>query len=318
MTPLYWIEGSHEYDREMFKGGLGKFTEIVEPIGKEYGLQFTPINIADLFFGYSKTPQVFHKGEEILQNEAFVHIPYTNPHPQTERLLHSLSRIINTSKTWTEIAPPYQLDCDKERAFQLASHIGAQTIPSWLIPHRTTSRMQIGLIEKQLGPYPYIIKPTSMLAGMGTMKVDNRDTLCSMLDYCAQSPRAYLIQPFIKEAIDCRVYLENHEVIACQKRTPPADGYLANVSQRGKGEAGKLDPSLEAHSVNLSKYLTDGYLCIDWLITDEGAFLSEIDFCGMFFGLPEPERTQVIHAFFRSAIRKKRDTPHTPPPPSFP
>jgi len=305
MTPLYWIEGFHEYDREMFKSGLGRFAEIVEPIAKQHGLKIIYVNCADIFLGFSEKPHVYYQGEDILQNKGYAYIPYANPHPQTERLLHSLARIINMSPNWTQINAPLHLDRDKEQAFQLASLVGAQTIPSWLVPDRTTSRMQVSLIEKQLGPYPYIIKPTSMLAGIAIMKVDNRDALCSLLDYCAQSTRTYMIQPFLKDAIDCRVYLDEHEIIACQKRTPPKEGYLANISQRGSGEATQVDTQIEAYSKKLAKHLTNGYLCIDWLITKHGTYLSEIDFCGMFFGLPEPERTQVIHAFFRSAVTRR-------------
>ena len=303
MTPLYWIEGFQEYDQEMFKSGLIKFAELVEPIAEKHGLKIKYISISELFFGYSEKPCIYYRGEDLLQTEAYVYIPYTNPHPQTERLLHSLSRIAAASPKWTQINDPAYLDRDKEQAFQLASLIGAKTIPSWLIPHRTTSRTQINLIEKMVGSYPYIVKPTSMLAGIGIVKVDNRDSLCSILDFCAQSPRTYLIQPFIKDASDCRIYLENHRVIACQMRSPPPEGFLSNISQRGTGLAVKIAPEIEAFSIALAKRLTDGYLCIDWLITKKGAYLSEIDFSGMFFGLPEPERTDVIHAFFRSMVK---------------
>lgn len=324
MIPFYWMEGLQEYDREMFKNGLLKHLNRFSQIGNEYGFQIEPINIAHLFFGYHHRPQVLYKGEDILSKEACAYIPYTNPHAQTERLFHSLSRIVGMSKTWTQINAPFQLDRDKEYIYHLASLIGVSTIPSWIVPERTTSRMQVDLIEKQVGPYPYLIKPTSMLAGMGIIKIDTRDALCSLLDYCAQSPQIYMIQPFMKDVADYRVYLENHEVIACQKRTPPKEGYLSNISQRGSGQSTSIDPRIEKPSIQLARHLTKSYLCIDWLVSEEKAYLSEIDFCGMFFGLSESDRTNVMHAFFRSAQNKFREQvrgdegiPHNPLLPFF-
>ncbi len=303
MTPFYWIEGFHDYDRALFKGGLDKFKDIVEPIAEEHGLKITYLNVADLFFGYTAQPHVYFQGEDLLLHKACAYIPYTNPHPQTEQILHSLARIVTSAKNWKLINQPLHLDRNKENAYHLASLIGAKTIPSWLVPERTMGRSHLTVMEAQIGPYPYILKPTSMLAGMGIMKIESREMLCSLLDHCAQSSRTYIIQPFLKGAADYRVYLENHEVIACQKRVPPKGGYLANISQSGSSTAVRVDSKMENLSIQLAKQLTQGYICIDWLVTDEEIFLSEIDFAGLFLGLPEPERTRVIHAFFRSALK---------------
>ncbi|MCH9628174.1 MAG: ATP-grasp domain-containing protein [Gammaproteobacteria bacterium] len=304
MTPFYWIDGFHDYDRALFKGWFDKFNAHVAPIAHEYGLNMTYLNIVDLFFGYTDQPHVYFEGEDLLEHKAYAYIPYTNPHPQTEQILHSLARIVTCAQNWKLINQPLHLDRNKEHAYHLASLVGAKTIPSWLVPEKTMGRAHLAFMEKQIGPYPYILKPTSMLAGLGVMKVESREMLCSLLDHCAQSARTYLIQPFLKGAADCRVYLENHEVIACQKRIPPEGGYLANISQSGRGEAVQVNAKMEAFSVQLAKQLTPGYLCIDWLVTDEEIYFSEIDFAGLFLGLPEPERSHVIHAFFRSVLKK--------------
>lgn len=305
--PLYWIDCFKEFDKNMFQKGQNFLKNASTSLIAQYGFDLKFLSLEEIVFGYDDSPWLIYKGENLMGHKACVYIPYSNPHPQSEQLLLALARLVIVSKTWILLngdQKTLHLDKEKELALALVQKIGANTIPSLFIPERTISRSQIDAIEKRLGPYPYMLKPSSMLAGLGIIKAETREILCSLLDYVAQSPRAYLLQPFLTQASDYRVYLENYEIIACQKRTPLPGNFLANVSQSGKGEAVNPSDKMAEMSIKLAKEISSSYLCIDWLVAKEGLFFSELDFSGMFFGLPEPEQSRVANAFFRSACRK--------------
>ena len=110
----------------------------------------------------------------------------------------------------------------------------------------------------------------------------------------------YLIQPFIADARDYRVYMEGGRYLACLERVAPEKCYLASISQSGKGRAITPPDDIIKMSTQIAEKMTTGYICIDWLVSKGKTWFSEIESGGGFSGLPEKERKVVAKSFFLS------------------
>lgn len=304
---FYWFDSLNEFDKSITDGVHRLLETVYAPLANKMGLDFKFIETSELLVCSGEEDKVIHHGLNLLENQAGVYISYTNPSTQIEKMHESLALIADRNTNWkiaNKVPKGLFLDKDKLVGIEFARKVGAPVIPTILIPGKSSYRTLLPVIEEQLGEFPYLIKPKDMLAGLGIVKVESREKLKSTLDIIVQSNKDYLIQPFLEEASDYRVYTNNGAVISCLKRMPSKGDYLASISQSGLGTNTTTPEEIKKHSEDIAKILGGGYICIDWLATsnDSKFYFSEFESGGGFTGLKEPDRSKVATAFFESVL----------------
>ncbi|MEK7721056.1 MAG: hypothetical protein AAB359_01555 [Elusimicrobiota bacterium] len=304
---FYWIDALNEYEYSVTEGVIKVFEAVYEPYAKKNGFEFEYLDAAKILPVSSSSDMLLYDGRDVLKNKASVFISYTNASSQVEKILESITRMANESKTWVianRTGKGIFLDKDKLAGISMARRLGVPVLPTVLIPSNKRSRMLVGDIESVLGPYPYILKPKEMLAGIGILKIDSAESFRSALDIVGQSSRDYIAQAFLKDAEDYRVYTEKGKIIACLRRQPVQGSYIASISRTGKGTSITPPDAIVRLTEKIASKLLSDYLCVDWLVSGDEFRFSEIESGGGFSALPEPEKSRVARAFFMSNRRE--------------
>lgn len=301
---FYWIDALNEYDKSISDGVMKAFEHTYKPYAKEYGLEFKYIDTNQLIVAsLGKEDAIYYHGKNILKEKAKVYISYTNYSHEIDKTQETIVRIADNNKNWEILnctSKGILIDKDKLYGISLVRNMKIPTIPTVQMPSRKYARSFVSEIEKILGKYPYIIKPKELLGGYGIMKIDSTEMLKSSFDNLGRTQMNYLIQSFISEAKDYRIYMEGGRYLACFERTAPKNCYLASISQSGIGRAITPPDELIKMSSKIAKELTTGYICIDWLAAKGNFWFSEIESGGAFWGLPKKERKLVAKSFFLS------------------
>jgi len=127
----------------------------------------------------------------------------------------------------------------------------------------------------------------------------SKGELRAAVDITAQSGQTYLVQRFLPNDGDLRVYIIDRRIVAAQLRRPQPGHYLANISQDGIGMLESASDEVADLSLRIVEDLAADYLCVDWLHTADRPVFMEwgTALCG-FSGLPEPHCDRVADAFF--------------------
>jgi glutathione synthase/RimK-type ligase-like ATP-grasp enzyme len=137
--------------------------------------------------------------------------------------------------------------------------------------------------------------------GYGVVKTETVQQLAATIDLVAQAGISYLVQPFVPNHGDVRVYIVQGEVITAQHRIPAPSGYLANLSQGGTSTTASVSEPITAWSTAIAVDLGTDWLNVDWLLSDAGPILNEWSSgFGGFTRLDEPRLSQLANAIFRS------------------
>ncbi len=284
---------------------LERISDVYRPFADNAGLKFRSIPIDELVPACTDRPHLWWRGEDLLDTRQCYQVDEFSWDPQTAHYLHAVYRTIEQSDSvllGRTFDGPTHVVTDKLSIMHRASRLGIRTPATVAIPFGRYARTVVPLIEKDLGPGPYIVKPRELGMGFGILKVDTAEQLNAAIDMVAQSGMGYLAQSFVPNTGDLRVYVVDGVVVAGQQRTPEQGNYIANISQGGSGEGGTVRQDLAEESLRIASDLKASCLSVDWLISEPDPIL--IEWCaglGGFSGLPEPDRTTLGNAFFRWA-----------------
>ncbi|MER7862381.1 hypothetical protein ABTX61_25005 [Amycolatopsis japonica] len=284
---------------------LERISSIYRPFADDVGLSFRCIPIDELIPACTDRPHLWWKGEDLLDTRQCYQVDEFSWDPQTAHYLHAVYRTVEQSDSvllGRTFEGPTHVVTDKLSIIQRAAKLDIRTPATVAIPFGRYARTVVPVIEKELGPGPYIVKPRELGMGFGILKVDTIEQLNAAIDMVAQSGMGYLAQQFLPNTGDLRVYVIDGEVVAGQQRVPEQGNYIANISQGGSGVGGKVQPDIAESSRLIAADLKASCLSVDWLLSDSGPVL--IEWCaglGGFSGLPEPDRARVGTAFFRWA-----------------
>ncbi|MGL4173571.1 MAG: ATP-grasp domain-containing protein [Actinomycetota bacterium] len=207
-------------------------------------------------------------------------------------LLASDSVLLNHS-----LNGPDTLEHDKLAICAFAKSLDIPTIDTYVVPFGKYA-LRV-LAELPDGP-EWIVKPRDMGMGMAVLKAQRGHQLQSALDLVSQSANSYIIQPFILNQGDLRVYVIDGQIEETLLRRPPAGDYISNVSHGASRQWGApLPADIAAMSLRISQAMHASYLCIDWLLTDQGPLLSE--WCTVTAGI---STEKLGHAFFAWVSRR--------------
>lgn len=217
--------------------------------------------------------------------------------------LRAISRTIRASDSVLlndGIGDPEGLGADKLAMYHFAGALGVPVLPTVAIPFGRYARRALPIVRRDLPDGGYLVKPREMAMGFGVLRTDGIAALTATIDLLTPSGLGCIVQPYYDNAGDLRVYTHRGQVLAAMLRRPAPGSYLANVSQGGSTAAGTIPPDVRSMSERLARALGADYLCIDWLLADNGPIFNEwMTISALFEDLPEPERTMVADAFFQ-------------------
>jgi len=274
---------------------------VYQPVAKRFGLHFEFLPSRNVIPAVSHKPELWCGDINLLDERRCYLLEQTSVNSAADRFLRGIYEVITTSDSillnrTTEVRD--FIERDKLAIANSAARMGIRHIPSIVVPFGKYAIRAIDRLS-DLQANEWILKPREMAMGRGVMHFSDLDQLKSALDLVAQSAHSYIIQPFLKAQGDLRVYTIDGHVVTAQLREPQSGRIIANTSRGGSSSIGQIDDWLKSKCEMICKELGARYLCIDWLMTDDGPVLNE--WCttlGGFKSLPEPARTQMTEAFF--------------------
>jgi ribosomal protein S6--L-glutamate ligase len=272
------------------------------------GFEFRMVPLGDLVPACTGRPQLWYRGQDLLQDPQCFQVDDFSWEPQTSHALKAICRTVQASDSvllnQSFEAADY-LAVDKLAIIQHAAGLGIPTAPTVCVPAGRYARTVLPLVHEHIGAGPYIVKPRELGMGIAVLKVDTPEQLQATLDIVAQSGIGYLIQPHLPNSGDTRVFIIDGAIAATQQRTPPPGTYRANTSQGARSSRSDAHHELHSRSQVIARSLGAECLQVDWLITEQGPILNE--WSGGFGGysaLVEPDRTHVGNAFYAWAQSK--------------
>ncbi len=260
-----------------------------------FGFRFVPVN--ELTPAATDRPHLWWRGVDLLALPQCFQVDEFSTNPQTADFLSAVRRTVAASDSVllndSFIGPPH-LTSDKIAMAHRASTLGVPAAGMVCVPYGRYARTAVPIVREAFGDGPYIVKPREMGMGYGVVKVETVEQLSSTLDMVAQTGTGYVVQPYLPNDGDLRVYVVDGEFVCAQHRRAEAGKYLANLSQGGTSTASAEVGTIARHSVRIAEELGAAALCVDWLVTPDGPVLNEWSSgFGGFAGLPEPQRFQV-------------------------
>ncbi|MCC3650549.1 hypothetical protein LIX60_03345 [Streptomyces sp. S07_1.15] len=263
---------------------------------------FRVLRAGELIPSCLEKPVLRYQGTDLLGRRQCFIVEDQSQDPQGLQGLRAIYRTIQASDSVLlnrTLSGPDYLERDKLALLQHAAGLGIPTPRTIAVPFGRYARSAVTEAVREIGDGPYIVKPREMGMGVAVLKVDSERQLTAAIDIVAQATGGYIVQPFIPHSGDMRVYVADGEVVTSLTRRPRPGDYLANISQGGSAAATDDHRQVADMCRRIAGSLGAEYICIDWLMTEQGPVLNEWSTASAGFTvLPEPGRTQVIEAFF--------------------
>jgi hypothetical protein len=275
--------------------------DLYVPAARRHGLDFEFLPSHRVLPCVDGRPQLLVDGIDVLEERGCYLLEQTSADPQADRFLRAIYEVVAASDSVllnrTTEAAEY-VERDKMAMANRAAALGIPCIPTLVVPFGKYARNALEHVPL-LEASAWILKPREMSMGRAVLRLEADDLLRAALDMVAQSGISYVIQPYLPNDGDMRVYVVNGEIAAAQWRRPKSGGYLANTSQGGSSDSSEVPRELELMCKRICDSLKARYLCIDWLVTPDGYVLNE--WCttlGGFKSLPPEERVRMADRFF--------------------
>jgi len=263
--------------------------KLVLPSAERNGFSMTLIASSDVVLLTGSNPKIYFENEDLLATRRCFTVGRSSANPAAARYLTAIYEAILASDSILlndSILRSESLERDKLALAAHASKLGVRVIPTISVPFGPYAQRCLKLAENT-NSEAWILKPREMGSGQAVLKVESLQQLRAAIDIAAQTGHAYVVQPWLKNEGDLRVYVMGDEIFASVLRKPKAGGYLANLSKGGRHEGVTVSAELRENCLKISKSLQARYLVIDWLVTPDGYVLNEWTTALAGFGLSE-------------------------------
>ncbi|GAA3486430.1 MULTISPECIES: ATP-grasp domain-containing protein [Streptomyces] len=272
-----------------------------EPCAK-HGFSFRFISANELVPTCGDRPRLWHNGVDLLETRQAYIVDDVSGDPQATHFLRGVYRAIDASDSVLlnrSLVGSESLERDKLAILARASVLGIRTPKTVALPFGRYARRGLDVVREEIGEGPYILKAREMGTGVGVLKLDGFAQLRAAVDIVSQTGQNYIVQEYLPNRGDLRVAMVEGKFVASMLRTPAEGSYLANVAQ---GATATANPDVTAVISDVEQIVADlqaDYLCVDWLLTENGPVLGEWGTAmAEFSTLPEPARSQLADAFF--------------------
>lgn len=288
------LDGQIEYEIECNR-------RLFEPGARAQGIEYSFCRADELLPIVYQRPALLHAGKDLLAEPRCFAVSRVTWNAAADRFLKAVyetilasdSLLLNRSGMGTDA-----LEHDKLSICAFARSLGIPTVDTYVVPF---GKYAPRVLKALPDGAEWIVKPRDMGMGMAVLKAARGHQLRSALDLVSQSANSYIIQPFIRNEGDLRVYIVDGRVEGTLLRRSADGDYISNVSH---GATPLWDVALpadvESMSLNIAGALRASYLCIDWLLAEDGPLLNE--WCTVMAGFRGSEKFG--HAFFAWIARR--------------
>ncbi|RJL34333.1 ATP-grasp domain-containing protein [Bailinhaonella thermotolerans] len=302
-----WVYNPGDFNPSHLDKIIADITDRWTAQAARHGFGFRFVEAGDLTPACSDRPRLWRDGVDLLETRQCYIVDDIGNDPQAVSYLHAISRVIDASDSIVlnhAMVAPEWLERDKLAMVGRAAQLGLKVPRTVALPFRRHAREGLEIVRREIGDGPYILKARESGTGFGVLKADTFEQLRAGVDIAAQTGKGYLVQEFLPNSGDIRVALVEGEVVTSMVREQSAGRYLSNIAQGGEARAGAdFSPVLD-DCLRVVRELRASYLCVDFLITDDGPVFGE--WCTVmanFSQFPEPARSELADAFFRWAGR---------------
>lgn len=242
--------------------GLQKRIDLIKEACIKKGVDF--ICIDSLTFDYTKIPTLtqkdllfnFARGSHTLENLLL------NENVTTFYIKNPLLNTIRSTTDWSIIHDKLGLQSPKT------------------IYHLTADRTLLKRYVEHLGGFPVVIKVTGGTRGIGTIKIDNWQTLISTVDYLLTTGDKFIIREFINAEYGARIMVLGNEIILCGKFYFQAEDFRnAPILSATKYEPLEIDEETKIICIEAVKAVNLEMAGVDILFDKENKpYLLEINF----------------------------------------
>lgn len=287
-----------------------KYVDLFDQSARAAGLTNRYFYLDELTLSINATTRlVTPAGEDLLAVKRAYIVENCSHKAQHYWILEHLFRVLDIHRHAVLMNSQYRcqsyLEYDKVAIQAFCSEHGIARLNSVLVKPGRLPAVGIEMVRQRLGDGPYILKPAVGGGGRCVLICQDKVELAAALDLSDRYENAFLVQSFVPDASDYRVYLLRGEILAVQKRTPQSGNYLANISQGACGNDAVLDETIAQTSLRIASLLEAEYMCIDWLVNQDGYFMNEwCTILGGFSGLPENSRNRVGVSIYKWILEK--------------
>lgn len=304
---LTWITVQDDFEPVYIAGVAAKMETLYGAPAARHGFKVRFVEAAELVPACVDGPRLWYRGEDLLaQRQCFI-VSTSSWNAQATETLRAIYETVAASDSVLlngGIGGSDALEHDKLAILHRAAALDVPIPATVAVPFGRYARLALPAVQREIPTGPYVVKPRDMIMGIGVLKVDTVEQLTAALDICAGADQGFLVQRFLPNSGDLRTYVIDGEIVASQLRRPAPGNYLANISQGGTGTAVESEEVAEMCRRVVSS-LGASFVCVDWLMTDDGPVLNEwATAVAGFSGLPEPAHTKVADAFFGWIARR--------------
>jgi glutathione synthase/RimK-type ligase-like ATP-grasp enzyme len=181
------------------------------------------------------------------------------------------------------------IDDDKLLTVQQPWAAGLPTVPTTRLSTRHFVVLD-DFVDPDTITYPVLVKPSSWGGGMGVLRADSRPVLEAALQLAASSEIPMVLQPWVPDLVaDCRVYCIGERPVRAMMRRAQGASFASNVFQGGSSQLIDVPDQLVGPATAVAEGIGLPYVCVDFLLTEDGFFLSEVEMDGTLehHGTPE-------------------------------
>lgn len=183
---------------------------------------------------------------------------------------------------------------DKLRSMQVLSRLDVDIPKSMVI--RRSAELDDAL--QLVGGVPCVLKLLQGTQGVGVMLVESREAIESVLQAFWSLGHTVLLQEFIKESKgkDVRAFVVGDKVVAAMRREAKLGEFRSNIHRGGLGRNVKLNPEEERVVVQAAKAMGLGVAGVDYLESNQGPKIIEINSSPGFQGIEQATRADIAGA----------------------
>lgn len=302
---FYWIDCHKYYEKKFIEKVHRIFTEIYEPLASSQHIDFSFVEALDIdiVIDNNNGTRLLYKNRDLLKDPGCAIVQYSNINPQAEKHVESIYRVYRAKNKLFNNSPNHEfVDRDKLLGMSIANSLELITLPTISISNRDDYWSFIDMAKKHLGEPPYILKPKELLSGLGIVRVESLQHFQGLLDIIVNSSHDYILQKFLKNAEDYRVYVFDGVPSYCLlRKTSNADSYLANVSHGGTSLSIPVPNEIKDNVFKIYNKIKANYLCVDFLKHEGKFYFNEIELSGGFASLKGDDLKGIGKMFFGCA-----------------
>ncbi len=182
--------------------------------------------------------------------------------PLLSRTLEDMGvRVFNTSQVSA-------VGNDKIAAHMLAARLSIKSVPSVFFSPKS------GFYSQFSGKFPLVVKSVSGFGGSEVYLANDERELRKAAE--AAGIGAVLVQRFLPNVSDVRVFVLGNEILGAVRRTPKT-GFRSNLKLGGGAELCAVTPEMENAVLKIIAELTIDFAGIDFLTDGKELFFNEIE-----------------------------------------